>query len=467
MMKMWMPSADETLKKLKQLYSFIGRYRSICEAHSVDFYLHDNWSNCLPQSWRDEIVSIDECWYVNPPSGGGPMKEGSLMDFFCEAKKLRLPLTVDDIPVPQKTVPKMASFAMSAKKSHEVKRFSQFVCDDVLKQCEHVQQVVDVGSGKGYLSEYLARCSGVTVVGLDSQPMNTRGALNRKQKVSKRWKKKAKAGVLKRSLADLSRKDISLTEDSLSISDLFNELSSTLSAPEDSSDSCLKEPFCIIGLHACGDLTSTALRMFSSLPTAAAVCVVGCCYHHITEEGGTTGFPLCNYLRSIDAHLGRNTRMLACQTLARFTETTSVEAILKIHWRAMLQVVLSRHFSELFNAVERLKTDLVVGRMKKPVKTFQEYCAIALQRLKLDVNRINPSHLTSIELEYLSRITKLQQFIRVRAVLAACIESVIILDRLLFLQEQHDIATAGLVQLFDPVTSPRCYAIVALSSHAC
>ncbi len=44
-------------------------------------------------------------------------------------------------------------------------------------------QVVDVGSGKGYLSEYLARCSGVTVVGLDSQPMNTRGALNRKQKV--------------------------------------------------------------------------------------------------------------------------------------------------------------------------------------------------------------------------------------------------------------------------------------------
>ncbi len=63
------------------------------------------------------------------------------MDFFCEAKKLRLPLTVDDILVPQKTVPKMASFAMSAKKSHEVKRFSQFVCDDVLKQCEHVQQV--------------------------------------------------------------------------------------------------------------------------------------------------------------------------------------------------------------------------------------------------------------------------------------------------------------------------------------
>ncbi len=178
-----------------------------------------------------------------------------------------------------------------------------------------------------------------------------------------------KAGVPKQSYADLSRKDISLTEDSLSISDLFNEPNSTLAAPDYSScpkvdtsndvsiipdssvsarlepiadktdllqavacddesshhiatDSLVKnsspsfvpitieinpsdynrllteaeqlsdgrfisqEPFCIVGLHACGDLTSTALRMFVSLPTAAAVCVVGCCYHHITEEGG-------------------------------------------------------------------------------------------------------------------------------------------------------------------------------------
>ncbi len=47
----------------------------------------------------------------------------------------------------------------------------------------------------------------------------------------------------------------------------------------------LQKPFCIVGLHACGDLTSTALRMFASLPTAAAICVVGCCYHHITEDG--------------------------------------------------------------------------------------------------------------------------------------------------------------------------------------
>ncbi len=46
----------------------------------------------------------------------------------------------------------------------------------------------------------------------------------------------------------------------------------------------IQKPFCIVGLHACGDLTSIVLRMFASLPTAAAICVVGCCYHHITED---------------------------------------------------------------------------------------------------------------------------------------------------------------------------------------
>lgn len=42
-------------------------------------------------------------------------------------------------------------------------------------------------------------------------------------------------------------------------------------------------PFCLVGLHTCGDLGSTALRLFAEVPGARAVCMVGCCYHHITE----------------------------------------------------------------------------------------------------------------------------------------------------------------------------------------
>lgn len=44
-----------------------------------------------------------------------------------------------------------------------------------------------------------------------------------------------------------------------------------------------QEPFCIVGLHTCGDLAANVVRLFLQSPTAGAMSVVGCCYHHITE----------------------------------------------------------------------------------------------------------------------------------------------------------------------------------------
>ena len=46
------------------------------------------------------------------------------------------------------------------------------------------------------------------------------------------------------------------------------------------------QPFAVVGLHTCGDLASTAFRLFAAVPTARSVCIVGCCYHHITEPTG-------------------------------------------------------------------------------------------------------------------------------------------------------------------------------------
>lgn len=56
-------------------------------------------------------------------------------------------------------------------------------------------------------------------------------------------------------------------------------------------------------------------------------------------EGHTTlGFPMSSLLRSVGAHIGRNGRMLACQTINKFSETTSGASLNRIHWRAILQV---------------------------------------------------------------------------------------------------------------------------------
>lgn len=40
----------------------------------------------------------------------------------------------------------------------------------------------------------------------------------------------------------------------------------------------------MVGLHTCGDLAPSTLRMFTAKPELAAVCSVGCCYHLLSEE---------------------------------------------------------------------------------------------------------------------------------------------------------------------------------------
>lgn len=40
----------------------------------------------------------------------------------------------------------------------------------------------------------------------------------------------------------------------------------------------------MVGLHTCGDLAPSTLRMFEAKQELRAVCSVGCCYHLLSEE---------------------------------------------------------------------------------------------------------------------------------------------------------------------------------------
>lgn len=44
---------------------------------------------------------------------------------------------------------------------------------------------------------------------------------------------------------------------------------------------CLNEKSILIGLHACGDLTSLIIKNFVSTPDATALISFGCCYHKL------------------------------------------------------------------------------------------------------------------------------------------------------------------------------------------
>ncbi|NWH59902.1 MET25 protein, partial [Geococcyx californianus] len=75
---------------------------------------------------------------------------------------------------------------MNNKKSHEVQVMSELV-DKIANYCG-IKQVIDIGSGKGYLSSFLSMQYNLKVYGIDSSNSNTNGAHERNRKLKKHWK---------------------------------------------------------------------------------------------------------------------------------------------------------------------------------------------------------------------------------------------------------------------------------------
>lgn len=84
----------------------------------------------------------------------------------------------------------------------------------------------------------------------------------------------------------------------------------------------------------------------------------------------------------------------------------------------------------------------------------------ALTKLKLDGSKITGEELHLLLAEHSLKMVCLQKFVQLQGALSPCIESLIILDRLLFIQENVGAENANILQLFDARTSPRCFAII-------
>ena len=82
---------------------------------------------------------------------------------------------------------------MNRKKAHEIALMSPMI--NLLCDVTGSRSVVDVGSGKGYLSTYLSLCYGLRVVGVDYQRLNTEGAQERAGKFKEYWSKQLKNKV--------------------------------------------------------------------------------------------------------------------------------------------------------------------------------------------------------------------------------------------------------------------------------
>uniref|UniRef100_A0A8C0EA70 Methyltransferase like 25 n=1 Tax=Bubo bubo TaxID=30461 RepID=A0A8C0EA70_BUBBB len=452
---------------------------------------------------------------------------------------------------------------MNNKKSHEVQMMSELV-DNIANYCG-IKQVIDIGSGKGYLSSLLSMQYNLKVYGIDSSNTNTNGAHERNRKLKKHWRayqSRGRANLKRQGLekandrpveSEIKCKAISekllnndsslqsqdqvtiqdlvpscgftevatsetnnqaevdlvaqtqsdeskLSEEVLAIlnvlpadavevfsssqcncgelceeekvqrkmaslkakasksseSNLYFPLTSCITAETELSDIITDLEDCMmVGLHTCGDLAANTLRIFTAKPEIKAVCSVGCCYHLLSEQFENQeecpeevwGFPMCQYLKDMGWCCGRNARMSAC-----LLPTES------LFYRAVLQVIIE----EIYGVT---KSDRHVGKTFSKSSSFVDYVRKSLKKLELDDSELPDSCIMDYYEKYKHRMNELEAFNMLKVVLAPCIEVLILLDRLCYLKEQDNIAWSGLVKLFDPVKSPRCYAVIALKKH--
>ncbi|KAK1906555.1 Methyltransferase-like protein 25 [Dissostichus eleginoides] len=431
---------------------------------------------------------------------------------------------------------------MNSKKSHEVQSMSEVV--DCLAQHCGVKQVIDVGSGKGYLSSFLSLQYGLHVYGIDSSSSNTHGAQERNRKLkkfSRAYQKHNKAVRAQGKAAhspqeeseeikpgvegddDFSHVDgVGLSQEEekerdsepnqeqdfflsalsvdvmqpssprvpssqltdeererrkreslerkaqnrTSTNEMFSPLTSYVTAETELRELIDElEDAVMVGLHTCGDLAPSTLRMFVAKPELSAVCSVGCCYHLLSEEfdpagqeclHGVCGFPLSQYLRQGSWFCGRNARMSACLALERVSLGQGIQ-MESLFYRAVLHVILRDHYSSF-------KSEKRVGNVYSKAKSFVDYVHRALLRLELDESKLSDKDIQDYHDTYKPRMGEMHAFNLLKVTLAPCIEGLILLDRLCYLKEQEDLSFSALVQLFDPLLSPRCYAVVGLKN---
>ncbi|XP_071075082.1 probable methyltransferase-like protein 25 isoform X2 [Dasypus novemcinctus] len=558
--------------KMQGLLRFLRDALPISNAHTVDFYTESMWDQLIDLSPATVLstlrTSATEACAETRPLVGLEGRSG-LTDFpkiFCEASKKLV--SVEDFalatkyysvqnlgictPFEQLLVALQGNKKkrtgenvkpdefMSMKKSHEVQVMSELT-SSIADFCG-IKQVIDLGSGKGYLSSFLSLNYGLKVYGIDSSNISTHGAEERNRKLKKHWRvyhsrsrldanglalKMAKERKTqdeikykvdfegecnsnslinqgKRSTSDflpdfldpvisnirkqmenlhaqplhkeklcfendISLKDLlpinalepaassqipireiseinkerSKTTSKSSESNIYSPLTSFITADSELRDIIQDLEDCLmVGLHTCGDLASNTLRIFASKPEIRGVCSVGCCYHLLSEEFENQreeytqenwGFPMCRYLKEEKWCCGRNARMSACLALERVAVDQGLPTE-SLFFRAILQDIIKECYGIT-------KCDRHVGKIYSKSSSFLDYVRKSLKKLGLDESKMPEKIIMDYYEKYKPRMNELEAF------------------------NMEDIAWSAIVKLFDPVKSPRCYAVIALKKQ--
>lgn len=218
---------------------------------------------------------------------------------------------------------------MSLKKLHEVRITSKIaaMASDLMDS----SHIVDVGVGKGYLSYIMVLHHSCKVLGLDASQVKTCGAIKRSEKVAQIWRD----GVFTEGNVDFQCANKKTKKEYLNE---HYKVAITYVTPDTNLREMVEEKFSeqvrgitLTGLHTCGNLAPTCLKLFINDPSVNSLINIGCCYHLLSEgfcernESQDFGFPMSKFLKSQNYSLGRNARMLASHSLDRMSTITNLD----------------------------------------------------------------------------------------------------------------------------------------------
>ncbi|CAO3612872.1 unnamed protein product [Cunninghamella blakesleeana] len=361
---------------------------------------------------------------------------------------------------------------MTEKKIHEVERMSALMMS--IGKNENINSVIDLGAGQGYLSRTMAYQYDFQVIAVDESEVQTCGAKRFDDITIKGYKHKE---PLLHHIKDRFTNE--------NATDILSSLKRTKPPPSSTSTSTSvlvdekkenhKDAWLICGLHACGDLSPIILRLFIQQPDIQALVNVGCCYHFLTHpyddhhgyhDMKTTGFPMSHKIQNMDFHLGSTASMLACQTPSRWLDQreTSIKAFEHHFFRALLHwLMIEKGLITLTEKAPKL------GRLnkKKDFGSFPIYVKAALKKLKMDPDLINDEESISHYHRFKNQLymdKRIAVLWTIRALLGPVIESLILVDRYLYLDENipsSHTKKVWLQPLFDSIISPRNMVIMA------
>ncbi|XP_017837003.1 methyltransferase-like protein 25 [Drosophila busckii] len=490
---------DLLQRRLDDVLCYLAPHWNFVNCHMVNYSTDKHWLQFIPEAIRAEFHTIDDInkaiesliWQSDRDSQRFPV----LAKFLAAAEHERLQAHPELLTTVEQLEELLAAKRqselsikefMSAKKYHEVERTAALVNKLVHGTAiePSASYIVDAGDGKGYLSSRLSIQYELRVLGIDANASNTENALSRNRKLQKAWNGLTERAELQSQGITPPRRGKKSTTTAATIvpPSLENykttarfittklNLTDLLVDHFNIQPTDIKPSICLTGLHTCGNLASTCLRVFHAQENCRLLCNIGCCYHLLREHYSQQeffgnkalmdmqtdyGFPLSSYLQKRKVCLGRNARMLAAQSIERTIAAKELPNI-TLYYRALLEVLVCRH-------APHLKNELQVGKVRK-FANFQEYVQKCAEKLNEPwLAAVTHDELEGLLDEYQQDRHYLELFHLLRMSFAPVLESVILLDRLLYLREQG-YANSFLIDLFDAVISPRHFAIVAIKS---